>query len=725
MMRRIYALMAVVLIASILAPHAEAQPNGNPQYVTLYAHSTHTSLFLNAIPQWGGGQKIADASNSISFKLSPTLGQPLRVYGAITFTIYLQATSALIGELVVELLEQKTSGIDIPVSGARIDSPVSLDSRALPVTLGVGTIDYEFSSGSSIVLRVLVNRLSLSGTPYLVWDSPATPTNLRMPTVNALQAQLTYSGEHLAFNRILQSNPSGNVNVTLATNVSDAIGTYRLSVSPQLSFTNPNGTTVTLVPTQITSSLYTSVFAASIVLGVGAWQVKLLLRDASGTNYEFDDTLLVAPFYPVKISVTDSSGTGLNNMTVGVSSGQTTWTNQTNATGMASFELPSSAIIGALNLTITRNAVIFQNSVLDVEGQATIFIRLNIYDINLRMTLSGLPMPDGQVELLQGTHIVAEGVTDTFGNVYFAQIPSGNYTVHASYLFTDFTTSLNVVANQAVTINSPLPHQELFLGILIVIIGGVTTIGLERKRRQVFPVSFDYFNELTSSGLPTSCFAVIVGNSGSGKTTLLESIAGDHLKSAACVYITNTDFPSKIRENMSNLGVLPAPNATHEQITFIDAYTPLGGAQSKEELQVSSPTDLTGLGLQISRSLERLGQHTDVYLDSLNPFISALRMDYLLNFLQSIAAKVKANEGKLCVTVGSAIEKSDLTKLEESSDCVIETQVQEVGKGQRRRLRVKKLRGKPYVDRWIRFQIQGEKGIVFLPTKRPTKTESH
>jgi len=333
-------------------------------------------------------------------------------------------------------------------------------------------------------------------------------------------------------------------------------------------------------------------------------------------------------------------------------------------------------------------------------------------------------MPDGRIELLQNGHIVAQGTTDTYGNISFAQIPAGNYTIQVHYLFNDFETPLNVATNQAITIEVPFPHEKLLLAILFVLIGSLTTVGLVRKKRHTFPVPFSYFNELTSNGLPATCFTVIAGNSGSGKTALLESIAGEHLRSAGCVYITNSDFPSKIRENMTNLGVLPADAAEEKKILFVDAYAALGGAQSKEEFHISSPTDLTGLGLQISRCLERLGSETDVYLDSLNPFINALRMDYLLNFLQSIAAKVKANGGKLCVTVGTAIEKPDLTKLEENSDCVIETQLQEIGKGQRRRLRIKKLRAKSYIDKWTRFQIESGKGIIFLVTRKAGKSHN-
>ena len=141
----------------------------------------------------------------------------------------------------------------------------------------------------------------------------------------------------------------------------------------------------------------------------------------------------------------------------------------------------------------------------------------------------------------------------------------------------------------------------------------------------------------------------------------------------------------------------------------------------KKRFGVSSHTDLTGLGLVISKCLSETGPGTDVYFDSISPLLADLRVNYVLNFLNSIAVKVKANNGKLCVASGTGIEKSDLTKIEEVADCVIETQLQESRRGQTRRLRIKKLRGKPYFDKWVGFHIESGKGIVFFSRTKPIK----
>jgi KaiC/GvpD/RAD55 family RecA-like ATPase len=157
------------------------------------------------------------------------------------------------------------------------------------------------------------------------------------------------------------------------------------------------------------------------------------------------------------------------------------------------------------------------------------------------------------------------------------------------------------------------------------------------------------------------------------------------------------------------------------RIVFVDAYSAIGGAPSAEKYSVSSHSDLTGLGLLISKCLDETGPNTDVYFDSISPLLADLRVNYVLNFLNSVAVKVKANSGKLCVASGTGIEKSDLAKVEEAADCVIETQLQESRRGQTRRLRIKKLRGKPYVDKWVNFRIESGKGIVFFTRTKPNR----
>ena len=114
---------------------------------------------------------------------------------------------------------------------------------------------------------------------------------------------------------------------------------------------------------------------------------------------------------------------------------------------------------------------------------------------------------------------------------------------------------------------------------------------------------------MTHGGLPEACFVVIAGNSGSGKTVLLNCLATEHLTSGSSVYITNTEYPDKVRDSMMRLGVGNASDVkdpTH--LMFIDAYSAVGGGSSMEEFSVNSHTDLTNLGLSISKCLQLAGK---------------------------------------------------------------------------------------------------------------------
>jgi KaiC/GvpD/RAD55 family RecA-like ATPase len=331
--------------------------------------------------------------------------------------------------------------------------------------------------------------------------------------------------------------------------------------------------------------------------------------------------------------------------------------------------------------------------------------------------MNGLAVPAAQVTLME-KGVVQGRYTGLDGVANFRTIPTGNYTLRVGYMFATYESRLNVKGDGVMAVAVPLPHRTVILVGLIT--AACASIMIIRKRRlRLYPQTFAYFRELTRGGLPEACFTVISGDSGSGKSVLLNSIAGEHLAVGRGVYVTNIEFPDKIRESMVRLGVCGEDEVKSDRLLFIDAYSAIGGESSRAEYYVASHTDLTGLGLNISRCLERVGRGGDVYFDSLNALVTVLRIDYLLNFLQSIAAKVKLNGGKFCVTIGGGVEKADLAKLEEISDCMIETQVQETGRGQRRRLRIKKLRDKPYIDRWTRFRVEQGRGVVFLTPAKP------
>jgi len=598
-----------------------------------------------------------------------------------------------------------------------VQTPIYLNTATILVTLGVGPqINYQFSAESSILLHIMINESTGNAQPLLVWDDPSAATSIRLPTVSAVTPDLSYLGKK-NFGGIFQAQANGTSRVRVNATFSDAIGIYRFN-SAILQFTSANGTTTSLPLNLKNSTDYSVSSLVPSTFDEGQWQVSLLLHDSSGNNYTFTRSLVVSPFYPVSIEVFDSDGSTLSNATLSVGiDAQWFWSSITNGTGWGAFMLPSSNLVGPLNMTVSWSGTrsLFP---LEVTRPATVSVQLTVYAANIKITLLNLPVPLARVTLYQ-TGQVGQNMTGVDGLARFGKLPAGDYTITVEYLLATYQTSVHLSQSGIVTVPVPFPHHTIttLLGVVAIALGSVVVF--RRKRGKLYPAGFGYFNELTHGGLPEACFTVIAGNSGSGKTVLLNSLAAEHLTSGVSIYVTNTEYPDKVRENMMTLGAAPEGIVKDSRrLICIDAYTALGGGTSTEEFSVNSHTDLTHMGMIISKSLQTAGNDADVYIDSLNPLINVLRIDYLINFLQTMAARVKANNGRLCVTVGTGIEGRDLTKLEESADCVIETQLQESGGGQRRRLRIKKVRGKPYSDRWTRFRVEEGKGIIFLTHKK-------
>ncbi len=719
-MRSVLLMILIFLLPLLLLPEANAQLA--PHYIVLYAHGYGASATLNALPQWGG-QKAADISN-LTFRLNPVLGDDLRILGAITFTLYLRASGTFFGTVAAQLFELPEAGAERAVPGAKTDTgPLNLRTAIQSATLVVGPIDYQFRAGSSILLRFTADRRSGSGTPLLVWDDAGTPTSIRLPTISPTTANLNFIGQP-RFGKIFQADADGNQLIGISAAAKDAIGSYRFT-NATFTLTGPNATTIFFQANSKNNTDHTSVYSANVVLSQGRWQIGLMLRDISGDNYTFTDHLWVAPFYPVSIWVVASDGSALSNASLRVESvGNGSWNATTTTSGVGNLSLPSTRIVGPMNLTISWRGTQTLLPLPPIEGPSKFVMSLAVFDVAVRILMNlpfvSLPIPAATVSFYQNGP-VQQALAGTDGVANFKTIPGGNYTVHVDYLFATYQIPLNVKASGATTIVVPFPHRTITLVSAIAVVALASVVVVRRKRGKLYPRSFEYFDELTHGGLPQACFAVIAGNSGSGKSVLLNTLASEHLAHGKSIYITNTEYPDKIRDNLMRLGITEKSSIKDGRLIFIDAYSAIGGGSSKEEFSVDSHTDLTNLGLNITKALQHAGPGADVYLDSLNPLVTMLRIDYLINFLQTVAAKAKASNGKFCVTIGAAVEKADMTKLEESSDCVIETQLQELGKGQGRRLRIKKLRDKPYSDRWTRFRVESSKGIIFLtPTKPDT-----
>ena len=260
-------LLALLALLIVITPTASAWAQASTtNYIVLYAHSANNNRILNAVPNWGG-IKTENANGTLSFKLSPALGENLRITGAISVTFYLRATSGAVSNLDFSVAELKSTGEQVPVPGAKIQSIAILSTRFLPFTYGVGLIDYQFQKGSVIVLSVRVDvktehHISHGTTLQL-------PPASQFQHVNPLQVAITFLDQQAQKTELIQTEgPTSMVQVHFRANVTDPIGIYRLNNAMAI-ISAPNGTSSRIQPAQQSISQYTNNYSFDTTLGAG------------------------------------------------------------------------------------------------------------------------------------------------------------------------------------------------------------------------------------------------------------------------------------------------------------------------------------------------------------------------------------------------------------------------------------------------------------------------
>ncbi len=219
---------------------------------------------------------------------------------------------------------------------------------------------------------------------------------------------------------------------------------------------------------------------------------------------------------------------------------------------------------------------------------------------------------------------------------------------------------------------------------------------------------------------------MIIGGANSGKSVLCQQLVQSYLsKEKPCIYVVYDSFPYEVRKNMKNFNWDTATYEKRGILKFVDGYSAMAGVTSKEKNSVEHPFSFSDLGIAISMAMGQVKQKSPkVFLDSTAPLFTRLETSTVVEFLQDRSARVKGGHGTFFFTIGEGTVPSDLmSKLEEVIDCIIQLYVREVDGKISRKLRIKKLRGRKFVDSWISFEIKPKRGLVLYPPKGWSKSK--
>lgn len=728
MSQRVMLALTIVLFATLVAhaPVASSSPD-HPTFVTLYAHAAPDGesgqrAILNAVSEWGHQQAAPLQEGEAVFSLDPPLGSNVTIDGTTTINLWLRANFRLVGLLGVYITSNRPDGTSILISRVFNDT-VTLDTRVSASNYLVATSNLALDDGTTLQLHVKLTSEDKSTGAFLLYDSQTTPTQITLPMIGATKTSIGILSENETPIRILKVE-SGSQNATLLSRIGilDSLGLYRLKTGSMM-IMNSSGEAMLSIPNvlamAVSTSPYNVTYSSHLTLPPGIYSLMLTITDGVGKSQTWKEEFYVAPYYSTAVRVLDTIGRPINGARLSVYGAISNYTADANQTGFALISLPSSAIMGSYGLTVIWKNLTVISTTLFVSADTSLSVIVAAYDLNLKVKMLGFDIPDARVDLLADSKVISSNSTDSTGSAVFAQIPTGQYEAVVHYFGVSYRTGMVFSQETTITVEVPFPHQEL-LPYVVMIGAAIVGSAVVLRRRRVYRFPFEYINILAKGELPGPRATTIIGGSGSGKTVLMNSLAYQSIKAGrGCIYVANVEPPSDVRAAMRNMGMDTSAHEAQHKLIFIDCYSSLSGTPSKEERSLASITDLTSLGILITRSIEEIGSDTDVFFDALTPLFTTLKPDYVLTFLQSIGAKVKSYKGGLCAVVGTSVEKETITRAEEISDCVIETQLSESRSGQRRKLRVKKLRGHPYDDTWTVFTITGA-GIAFFTRKAPT-----
>jgi KaiC/GvpD/RAD55 family RecA-like ATPase len=682
-------------------------------------------MILSPSPQWSG-QQVSDAYGENVFTLYPILGQRLKILGTVLFRVWLRSDSPTFGKATFSLFELSVNGELKEIT--RTEGYVGVNTRSSDFNFAIASVNGTIEPSSALQFRFTYSSTNPKVRVYLLWNDPQTPTQIVVPCVDHIILDLSIldkngklvsaynanqtGGQAGVWVKLGAVDPFGLTDLrTIAVSVSDSMGN-RIVESQPMSLDSSG------------ASFYSGVYVFNASFVVGRYSVVVKALDMSGNAYYLSKAFAVSHFYAFQFILVDEDDHPLSGANYTVSSDSIIYAvGSTNASGWAVQQLPSSNVVGRYNVAaLWKNVQLTVLSELNLSKTMTLHLKANVFKVTARCVLYGIPLSGATVYLLRNSSVIANAVTGLDGSSTFYQIPPGEYVVRVSYMSYQYETRIFVEESYETLVTLEIPYLGRMPYVAMSVAVFAIIIVFIRRRQKLYPATISALDNLVEGGLPQSATIMILGPSASGKTVLLENLMHTSLsKGRPCVFIATMEFPSEIRKEMKALGFDTNGQEKERRLAFIDCYSAAAGKTSDEKYSISSITDLTRLGTELSTCLESFGKGTDVFLDSVAPWVAALKPEFIISFIHATGAKVKAGDGRFYFTVGTSVQKEFLTKIDEASDGVIELRVLESEKEPRRKLAIRKIRGRKHSARWLNFSIVEGKGIVFQIRGRAAK----
>ena len=227
--------------------------------------------------------------------------------------------------------------------------------------------------------------------------------------------------------------------------------------------------------------------------------------------------------------------------------------------------------------------------------------------------------------------------------------------------------------------------------------------------------------------LPDSYTMIVTGPPGAGKTPTLHNWINFYARNRRpTVLLALDDSPSNLRGPLGGYTQEKLPEYEKQGIiSLVDCYSSIAGVPSQEKYALRNRADLNELSLLITDLLNEkitLGS-PKIIIDSATPLFTYKDPQLVVQFLSSVAAKVKSKGGAFIASLASGtVSDENIRRLQTLMDFAVEFRLLEVEGRQKRQVRVAKARGQRAYEEWIPIYI-GTKAISIDVGEDPAKYE--